>query len=73
MMCHIARDIAGQIVGLHAMFDGQMMEANHFVIRCVLCGVTIIQCGCPGPKPIVYGVCDVCVPNNVEVVQCQLQ
>lgn len=33
---------------------------RHFRQLCRHCGEVIMQCRCPGPKPITYGVCEAC-------------
>ena len=37
-------------------------HAGHFIKKCRVCMTVISQCRCPGPKPIIMGVCDKCEP-----------
>jgi len=37
---------------------------THYKEVCRYCGAIIMQCRCPGPKEIRYGVCDNCASGG---------
>ena len=41
---------------------------NHYKEVCQYCGAVIMECRCPGPKEIRYGVCDRCATGPKKPV-----